>query len=264
MPSTATTTAASLGSIQYGPAQLFPRAAELPGRASERRRRARHVSLPRLQRRAVGRAVALPRRDRRGARQGREGARGVLVPLSGGRVAATSASSSTGRSSRATSSPTSASRRCGSRAGSSSRGSSSAASRPSPRASARRCSALVKEAFAPAPVPQRPVAAAAGAGVRERRAGDRDEAPVVRVGAERQLEDAVRPRVHDLARREPPQDGVEAAPAGADDERADAVERPEAFVVVVVAGEHDIGIRLRPASARAARSSRSEPCRPEL
>ena len=55
-------------------------------RPAVRRRGARHLRLRRLERDAVGRAVALPRGDRRGARQGRQGARGVRLPLSGGRV----------------------------------------------------------------------------------------------------------------------------------------------------------------------------------
>ena len=75
-----------LGSMQYGPAQLFPRAAELPaGPPSDDSVLVTCVylvanALP------VGRAVALPRGDRRSARQGREGARGVRLPLPRGRV----------------------------------------------------------------------------------------------------------------------------------------------------------------------------------
>ena len=76
-----------LGSMQYGPAALFPRAAELPAGPPSRRRGARHVRVPRRRVDAVGDAVALPRRDRRRARPGRARARGVRVPLSGGRVA---------------------------------------------------------------------------------------------------------------------------------------------------------------------------------
>ena len=40
--------------------------------------------------------------------------------------------------------------------------------------------------------------------------------------------------------RDPEEGRVEAAAAGADDEGADAVDRREALVVVVVAGEHDV------------------------
>ena len=54
--------------------------------APVRRCGARDVRLRRLERDAVGRAVAVPRRDRGGARQGREGTRGVRVPLPRGRV----------------------------------------------------------------------------------------------------------------------------------------------------------------------------------
>ena len=128
-----------LGSMQYGAGALFPRAAELPaGPPSDD---AVLVTCAYLVAGAtpVGRAVALPRRDRRGAGQGREGARGVRLPLSRRASRPTSASSSTARSSRATSSPTSASARFGPRAGSSSPGSSSAGCCRSPRASARRC-----------------------------------------------------------------------------------------------------------------------------
>src|SRR5215210_4985756 len=49
--------------------------------AAVRRLGARDVRLRRLQLDSVGGAVALPRRDRRGARPGRQGARGVCLPL---------------------------------------------------------------------------------------------------------------------------------------------------------------------------------------
>ena len=71
-----------LGSMQYGPAALFPRASDLPAGPAFRRRRARDVRLPAHRLAALGRAVALPRRDRRGTGQGRPSARGVRLPLS--------------------------------------------------------------------------------------------------------------------------------------------------------------------------------------
>ena len=75
-----------LGSMQYGPAQLFPRAADLPaGPPSDDAVLVTCAYLVAAARR-VGREVALPRGDRRGARPGREGARGVRLPLPGGRV----------------------------------------------------------------------------------------------------------------------------------------------------------------------------------
>ena len=101
-----------LGSMQYGPAELFPRAADLPAGPPSRRRAARHLRLPRRPLDAVGDAVALPGRDRRRARQGRARGRGVRLPLPGGDVDARALHPSTGRSSRTTSSRTSASRSC--------------------------------------------------------------------------------------------------------------------------------------------------------
>ena len=83
--STATTTAGCSARSSTAPPRSS-RGGRAAGRPAVRRRGARHVRLRRLERDAVGRAVALPRRDRRGAGQGREGARGVRLPLSGGRV----------------------------------------------------------------------------------------------------------------------------------------------------------------------------------
>ena len=60
---------------------LFPRAAELPAGPPSRRRRARHVRLPRRPVEAVGDAVAVPDRDRRGAGPRRGGAGDVRLPL---------------------------------------------------------------------------------------------------------------------------------------------------------------------------------------
>ena len=82
-----------LGSMQYGPAPLFPRAQELPAGPPSRRGDPDHVRLRRRRVEPVGAPVALPRRDRRGPRPGRRVGRGVLVSLPGGRVCATSASS---------------------------------------------------------------------------------------------------------------------------------------------------------------------------
>ena len=189
-----------LGSMQYGPPQLFPRAADLPAGPAVRRRRAGHLRLPRRRRGAVGRAVALPRRDRRGARQGRgaleafayrypEGEStyerflvhrtvfprdfledfGFLTVRAQGSVEL---------------------------AGSSSAGC-SRSRRAAGEGAAGRAGGVHAGAGAAAPVGS---AAAAGAGVGERRAGDRDEPPVVRAVAERQPEDAERPVVDDLAR----------------------------------------------------------------
>ena len=70
-----------LGSMQYGPSDLFPRAAELPAGPPSRGRRARDVRVPRRPVEAVGDAVALPGGDRRVARQGRTCARGVRLRL---------------------------------------------------------------------------------------------------------------------------------------------------------------------------------------
>ena len=103
-----------LGSMQYGPAALFPRAAELPAGPPSRRRGARHVRLPRRRARARGccSRSSSPRSARRATRARRRSRRS---PTATRRASPrTSASSSTGRSSRATSSPTSASRRCAS------------------------------------------------------------------------------------------------------------------------------------------------------
>ena len=98
-----------LGSMQYGPLGLLPARGRPSGRPAVGRRRARHLRVPDRRRSGVGREVALPRRDRRGARPGRQGARGVRLPLSRARVDRGRGSSSTARCSRATSSRTSAS-----------------------------------------------------------------------------------------------------------------------------------------------------------
>ena len=84
--STTTTTAACSARCSTGPRSSFPRAAELPaGPPSDDAVLVTCVYLVSAAT-PVGRAVALPRGDRRGARQGRQGARGVRLPLPGGRV----------------------------------------------------------------------------------------------------------------------------------------------------------------------------------
>ena len=98
-----------LGSMQYGPAPLFPRAAKLPGGPAFRRRDARHLRLPERRLEPVGAAVALPGRDRRGPRP-RRPRRSRRSPIATPRAnRPTSASACTRPSSRPTSSRTSAS-----------------------------------------------------------------------------------------------------------------------------------------------------------
>ncbi len=111
--------AARLDAVRAGgPLSARGRVARRPAVA---RRGARHLRVPRRPLEPVGDAVALPRGDRRGARPGRDGGRGVRVPLSGGRDAVRALPGPTRRCSRATSSRTSASAPCASRAASSSR-----------------------------------------------------------------------------------------------------------------------------------------------
>ena len=114
--STTTTTGGCSARCSTARSALFPRAASC--RPARPRDDAVLVTCAYLVDRStpVGDAVALPGRDRRGEGPGRGGARGVRLPLPGGRVGRTSASSSTARSSRATSWPTSASRPCARRA----------------------------------------------------------------------------------------------------------------------------------------------------
>ena len=68
-----------------GRAALPPRG-RAAGRPAVRRRRARHLRVPRRPLEPVGAPVALPRRDRRRAGQGRRRAGGLRLPLSRGRV----------------------------------------------------------------------------------------------------------------------------------------------------------------------------------
>ena len=70
---------------------------------------------------------------------------------------------------------------------------------------------------------------------------DGQEAPVVAAVTEGEAQDAEAARVHGGAARQPAQHGVDAAPARPDDEGADPVDRREALVVVVVTREHDVG-----------------------
>ena len=155
--STTTTTARLLGSMQYGPSGLFPRAARAAGRAAVGRRRARHVRLPRrtpatpwvmqsLFLAAIGEA-----RD-----TGREGARGVRLPLPGARVDVRAlprpphrVPARLPRGLRLRHAAHAGPRRA--RAGSSSAG--SRRWRKDARAKVLR---VVQEAFVPAPAPQRP------------------------------------------------------------------------------------------------------------
>ena len=139
----------TLGSMQYGPAQLFPRAAELP--AGRLRTTPCIVTCAYLVDRsspwvlqslflaAIGEA-----KDKGAAALG-----DLRVPLPRGRSPTTSASSSTGRSSRTTSWPTSASGRSAPPAPSSWRGWSSAASMPVARRQARRVLRALKDALLP-------------------------------------------------------------------------------------------------------------------
>ena len=75
-----------LGSMQYGPARSVPARVRAARRAALRRRGARHVRVPDGRIEPVGDAVALPDRDRRCQGEGGGRARGLLVPLPGGRV----------------------------------------------------------------------------------------------------------------------------------------------------------------------------------
>ena len=136
-----------LGRSSTGRRALFPRADDAAGRAAERRRGARHVRLPRRPRGALGAAVALPRGDRRGARpQGRR-ARGVRLPLSGGRVAVRALPRPPHGLPARLPGRLRLPHRPLRRAASSSRGSSSAACSRSSRAGARDVLRVVKEAF---------------------------------------------------------------------------------------------------------------------
>ena len=87
-----------------------------------------------------------------------------------------------------------------------------------------------------------------GTGVRERLAGNRDELPVVAAGPQGQLEDAVRPRVADLAVGADRREGPRWAAGGPDHELPDPVRAGlaarglgcEPFVVVVVPVEDQL------------------------
>ena len=73
-----------LGSMQYGPSHLFPRAADLPAGPAVRGRGARDVLLPRRGTARNGSRSRCSSRRSASHATGREGARGVRVPLSGG------------------------------------------------------------------------------------------------------------------------------------------------------------------------------------
>ena len=145
-----------LGSMQYGPANLFPRAADLPGRPALRRRAPRDLRVPRSPTRSPGSSSrsSSPRSGRPAtraparSRPSRTATARARRPRSG--------SSSTGPCSRATSWPTSASGPCAPPAGSSSRGSSWAGSSRSRRVRARRCCGVVQEVLQPTPAPAPP------------------------------------------------------------------------------------------------------------
>ena len=151
--STTTTTAGLLGSMQYGPAALFPRAWELPAGPPSEDAAAHHVRLSRRPGDPVGDAdrcswprSATPRTSaRRRSRRSPTGTPRASRPTSG--------SSSTGRCSHGTSSPTSASDRA---PGGADRARAARARRlAAGRRRARRAKVLrvVKEAFAPEPAP---------------------------------------------------------------------------------------------------------------
>jgi len=75
-----------LGSMQYGPSQAFPRAFELPGGPPSDDSVLVTCAYLTDSSSPVGTAVALPGGDRGGPRSRCSLARGVLVPLPGGRV----------------------------------------------------------------------------------------------------------------------------------------------------------------------------------
>ena len=143
-----------LGSIQYGPRPLFPRAAELPAGPPVRRCSAGDVRLRRLAARRRGSSsryflAAIGEARDKGA--GRSRRSRTATPRES---RPTSGSSSIARSSRATSSPTSASGSCAPRDASSCFGSSVGGLRAGGgRQAGSACSGWSTEAFAPAPVP---------------------------------------------------------------------------------------------------------------
>ncbi len=142
-----------LGSMQYGPAPLFPRAYELPGGPPSDDAMLVTCAylvdesspwvLQSLFLAAIGEA-----RDR-----GAPSIEAFAYRYPGTASRRTGGSTSTGRSSRRTSSATSASASSGRRGGSAWPGSSSAASSPAVEGRREKVLRVVKEAFLPEPVP---------------------------------------------------------------------------------------------------------------